>query len=46
MQGKKKKAKHSGKAKGTHRLLTPTEIIEYYRKHHSLPPEIERRVGK
>ena len=34
------------KAKIGHRLLTPGEIIEYYRTHRALPPEIQRRIEK
>jgi len=28
------------------RLYTPQEIIDYYRKHKGLPPEIRKRAGK
>lgn len=44
----KGKAAASGRKKGKPgcRLLTPQEIIDYYRKNKSLPPEIQRRVGR
>jgi len=50
MAGKKKgekgkaKPKAGKKAKAKHRLLTPQEIIAYYREHKTLPPDIQRRI--
>ena len=49
--GKEKKQGQVKKKAGSaepvkRRLLTPQEIIDYYRAHHKLPPELQRRAGK
>ncbi|MBN2067307.1 MAG: hypothetical protein JW744_02470 [Candidatus Diapherotrites archaeon] len=43
-EGKKPRGK--AKKKPKLRVLTPQEIIDYYREHRKLPPEMERTGGK
>ena len=46
MAKKKAKAKQGKKKKQGMRLLTPQEIVDYYREHKRLPPQIQQRIGK